>query len=395
MGANNLGKTVFLLVLICLLTVFSSCRDEETEPERQPPPADRPEAAFPFGDDDIDEPERKWGLWFGNWGPFGWAFEEVPTSATISPRVTCNQMGLVVVLSERLTEAENEPVKEKAIYLSYRMLPGDWTDAGELGRTAAQNSWASLLAASDGSMHVLYNYDGHPYHINLGADSYESEFLPDGPSPPDYSAIAEDAEQRLHAVYGSWGLAHMINKDEEWIQHQTFAGGAFPDLAFGDDKDGHLVYLVSRGVEEDYSLYYHRLSGSLWVGGELLSGLTFYPAPHITVDEENRAHLLVPSSIGLMYLQQAEAGSENFYYELVAGNDWSTGYEYADILIYQTVPFVVFRNAATAQGYMARRLNGVWEVNEFTGFDGGFLGLDLAGGPVGEPYLVFAGWRQQ
>jgi len=57
------------------------------------------------------------------------------------------------------------------------------------------------------------------------------------------------------------------------------------------------------------------------------------------------------------------------------------------------IPVIAYRDAATAKGFAGRDATGGWIVDEFTGFDGGFIGIDLAVDADADPRVVFAGWR--
>lgn len=342
-----------------------------------------------------EQPERVWGVWYGYWNETSWAFEQVPTSATISPRLALFANGPEAIVSSRIINKKSSGEQIRALYMTTRAPDGTWSDRGELDRTTAEATSTAALVGSTNQLHLLYADDGLPRHLVVDAGGVIlTDPLP-APSPVEYGALAEAHDGAIHAVFGDWDLSHQIFDGAAWTEVTTFTYGLYPDLAFGPVGLGHLVYLTPRGLDEGYTLMYFLYIDSQWIGGAILPEIEVYPTPHLCVDMFGRPHILAPSSLGLLYLVRDTLAPGGWRYEVIAGNSWSAGFQYADIAMAGVVPVVAYRDATTAKGFAGRFNSGGWVVDEFQGFDGGFIGIDLAIDQNANPKIVFSGWRNQ
>jgi hypothetical protein len=342
---------------------------------------------------------RTWGLWFGWLTPSGWSFEKAPTPATIIPHLAVFDSGMVAIVSTRLIPPDppQQTEAQQALYLTYRSPDDQWENSGELLRSSPDPSFTAAVGAPDGVLYVLYGYNGHALYLAIGPNSADAQLLDNDSSPVTHGALAEDAAGRLHAVYGGWGLTHQIFADGQWSVFQTFDNGDYPDLAFDANGVGHLMFLVSRGLNAGYRLMYYRYDpqqDKQWIGGEVLGEVAVQPAPQLAVDSGGIAHVLTPSNLGLLYATCAASPADGCVYEVAAGYDWSAGYEYADLVLPNDEPLAVYRDANTADGFIGHRRDGLWNWDHISGFEDGFIGLDLALDPDGAPELVFAGWKK-
>ena len=345
-----------------------------------------------------DTPDRTWGLWYGALPSAGWWFEQVPTAATMTPRLAIFQNGTAAIISTRLVppdESDNE-IAQQALHLAYRLPWDEWVDNGELLRSSPAYGFTSIVAAKDGLLHVLYGHNGHALHLLLGINFMNARVVDDGSSPVLHGAIAEDPNGHIHAVYGGYGLFHEVYFLDWWTEIAKFEKGDYPDLVFDADGIGHLVFLISRGLDAGYRLMhysYDSIAGTAWFGGEVLPDIAFQPQPHVAVDSKGNVRILAPSEIGLLYISCPVDNDSSCEYEIAAGSDWSAGFQYADLELPNDEPLAVYRDANTADGFVGHRTNLTWTWERLRSFDTGFIGMDLALDTTGTPELVFAGWK--
>ncbi|HPM76992.1 MAG TPA: hypothetical protein PK961_07875 [bacterium] len=388
-------RRTFCLICLAVCLAFSACACSDDNPRDAHGIGliqNSPDPQFDFNTDDDNETEPEWGLWYGSWNEANWSFEQVPTPATISPRLALFAYGQEAIVSSRVINNQSGE-QIRALYLTTRGFDGSWNDRGELDRTTAEATATAALMTADNKLHLLYADDGLPRHLIVdGAGVHSYDPLP-APTPVEYSALAEAPDGAVHAIFGDWDLSHQVFDGATWTELSTFTYGLYPDIAFGPAGLGHLVYLTPRGLDDGYTLMYFLFIDGQWIGGGILPELQVFPTPHMSVDLFGRPHILVPSSLGLLHLVRNNLAPSGWDYEVIAGNSWSAGFQYADITMAGVIPVIAYRDAATAKGFAGRDATGGWIVDEFTGFDGGFIGIDLAVDAEADPRVVFAGWR--
>jgi len=385
------------LMILALLICFACGDPDDNEKREKDTPEDPSGPTVPLNPNNEEEADNSWGLWFGVWDWDRWTFEQVPTPATISPRLAAFNDGAIAVLSARLLMADDVGGQgyQRAFYLSYRFDDGTWIEAKELVRLEPGSTQASIAAGEDNQLHVLFSDGGEPVHLIVKETGVASYFPQPTSFSADTSTLASGPDGRLHAVFGEWGLSHQVFVDEQWSEVNTFERGSYPSLKFGPEGSGHLVFLSPRGMDftDGYLLMHYALAGNQWVGGVVMPEQVFYPSPQISVDYLGRTHILAPSAQGLLYLVQDKEQPDGWYHEVVAGDSWRTGLEYCDIITSMGIPIIAYRDAATAKGYAGWRPDGDWELGAFNGFEGGFVGIDLTLNMALVPNIVFSGWK--
>lgn len=391
-----------LIVLLLITSAELNCIiEEEAAIDRESNDSEATPDVPPFvsqpGDDEITY--QKWGLWHGIWSDDHFNFEEVPTPGTISPVIRILSDGTVAVLSLWKTwiDENGASVPQSMLYLIRRLPTGEWQTPLVLATMEYCSQQAAMLAEDDGTLHILYSHEGFPTHLIVKDNIVTAGLMQSGPAEPQYFTLALSSWGNFHAVFGNWNLSHQMLIGDIWYVIQEFPDGSYPDLAFASPEknveEGRLVFLRSTGVVDVYTLFHYTWAGLTWEGEAVLPEIEFYARPHLSIDEEGRSTILVPSSEGLLYLVQDSTAASGWRKEVVAGTNWCVGHEYADLVTANQIPFVAFRDAQTAKGWTGYRSDDAWIVGELEGFQTGFIGMDLAIDAKDIYHLVFAGTR--
>jgi hypothetical protein len=389
------GHWLRLTALLCALWCVGGCRESEAPEEASGP--------LPDGDDDSTiepspPPDEHWGLWHGAWQDDRFVFEEVPCPGALSPNLAAQPDGGLAVIGTRKTQetTDGETVYHQLIYLTRRLTNGEWRDPMELARFSWSSQNTALLADADGSLHVLFSYEGQPTHLHVVDNVVTPRLMIEGPSPPDFFSLAQSPLGFVHSVFGSWSLSHQVLIGDEWHVIETFDDGRFPDLAFDPTQlaKATLVFLRYKGIGDASTLLRFTWNEIEWNGEVVLPDVDFYPVPRVLVDPQGRVNILAPSAQGLLYLVEDAEARDGWRMEVVAGADQEMGQENADLAWAGDTPVVAYRDARTARGFAAFRFTDGWTVGEFQGFNGGFVGLNLAVDAAAAPHVLFAGARE-
>jgi len=397
-GLTSLVIVVFAWATIALLgCAVDDEEDIERASDSSDPTPDIPPVSNQPDDDEITCEE--WGIWHGVWTEDHFEFEEVLSPGTISPVIRILADGTVAVLSLRKTwiNENGASVPQNSLHLIRRLPNGEWQTPLTLATMEYGSQQAAMLPDEDGTLNILYSHEGIPTHLIVKENIVTAGLMQAGPEEPQYFSLAYSPWGKYHAVFGNWDLSHQMLLGGTWHVIREFPDGSYPDLAFATLEknvvEGRLVYLRSTGVINVYTLFHYTWSGLTWEGQAVLPEIDFYARPHLSIDEEGRSTILVPSSEGLLYLVQDPSLASGWRKELVAGTNWRVGHEYADLVTANHIPFVAFRDAQTAKGWTGYRVDGAWKVGELEGFETGFIGMDLAIDANGVSHLVFAGTR--
>jgi hypothetical protein len=347
---------------------------------------------------DEDSPTRVYGLWHASLAGEAVAFEKAPASGTLAPQATFMPGGTMAIVTVRRIQqvVDDRTEQRELLYLMRRGPAGQWADSLTL---ATNTSWTyaqpALLADAEGRLHALFSRNGRPAHLLVVANQVETFPLESVDTEPQHFAIAQGPLSFIHAVVGNYTLTHQIFVDDSWLTLHEFTDASCPDLAFDRETtgSGRLVFLRYQGVGDAGQLFHYVWDDGEWRGEAVFDGIDFFPMPRVAVDSDGRSHILAPSSEGLLYLVQNESTVGGWSIEIVTPASANFKNEHTDIALAGNVPYIAYRDTRSAKGYLGVRNDARWDIGEVTGFDPGFIGMQLAVDPSSAPHVVFAGSR--